>query len=197
MTLIDRLTTIIANMLIYQTVIIYLIMVKIKSRHETLNDVIRDAKKYPQGWKAIFGKDKERLSKDYYIFHPNIGIYLLKEYHKNPFEVKGIGGKIARHVDDDIENEITKTSNDFGIIQGDIRRILKNVEKGIPPQKIFDAAIRNKGKKYGMSMPVRGQSSASEDSFKNLHDTLSTKQKRLDSKLEKIAYDDGLYSSYE
>ncbi len=170
---------------------------KIKSRHETLNDVIRDAKKNPKGWKAIFGKDKERLSQDYYIFHPNIGIYLLKEYHKNPYEVKGIGGKIARHVDDEIDNEISKHSSDFGIIQGDIRKILKNVEKGVPPQKIFDAALKNKGKKYGMSMPVRGHSSASEDSFNNLHNTLSTKQKKLDSKLEKIASDDGLYTSYD
>lgn len=169
---------------------------KIKTRLEILNDVIRDAKKHPKGWKAVFGKDKERLSQDYYIFHPNIGIYLLKEYYKNPFEVKGIGGKIARYVDDEIDNEISKYSNNFGIIQGDIQKILKNVEKGIPPQKILDAAIKNKGKKYGMSIPLRGQSSASEDSFKNLHNTLSNKQKKLDSKLEKTASNDGLYSSY-
>ena len=169
---------------------------KIKSRHETLHDVIRDAKKQPKGWKAIFGKDKERLSHDYYIFHPNIGIYLLKEYHKNPFEIKGVGGKIARSVDDEIDNEISKYSNNFGIVQGDIRKILKNVKQGVPPQKILDAALENKGKKYGMNIPLRGQSSASENSFNNLHNTLSNKQKKLDSKLEKIASNDGLYNSY-
>ena len=168
---------------------------KIKSRNEILNDIIKNAKKYPKDWKAIFGKDKERLSRDYYIFNPSIGIYLLKEYQKNPFEVKGIGEKIARHVDEDIENEITKHAGDFGIIQGDIRRILKNMEKGIHPQKIFEAAI--KGNDMGLSMPVRGHASASEDSFTDLHDTLSTKQKRLDSKFEKIASDDGLYTSYD
>lgn len=169
---------------------------KIKSRNEVLNDIIRDAKKYPKDWKAAFGKDKERLSHDYYIFNPNIGIYLLKEYQKNPFEVKGIGGKIARCIDEDIENEITKYASDFGIIQGDIRRILKNLKKGIHPQKIFEAAVEGRGKSLGISIPVRGQASSSDDSFVNLHNTLSTKQKRLDEKFEKMASDDGLYSYY-
>ena len=31
-------------------------IVKIKSRSNILNDVIRDAKKYPKGWKAVIGK---------------------------------------------------------------------------------------------------------------------------------------------
>jgi len=171
--------------------------VKIKSRNEILNDIIKDAEKYPKDWKAIFGKDKERLSRDYYIFNPSIGIYLLKEYQKNPFEVKGIGEKIARDVDEDIENEITKHAGDFGIIQGDIRRILKNLEKGVRLQKIFDAAIKGKGKNLGISMPVRGHASTSKDSFVNLHDILSTKQKKLDLKFEKMATEDGLYTSYD
>jgi hypothetical protein len=168
--------------------------VKIKSRNEILNDIIRDAKKYPREWKAVFGNDKDRLSHDYYIFNPNIGIYLLKEYQKNPFEVKGIGGKIARYIDEDVEDEITKYAGDFGIVQGNIRRILKNIEKGIPPQKIFEAAME--GKNLGISIPVRGHASSSENSFTNLHDTLSTKQKRLDEKLEKMIAEDGLYTSY-
>jgi len=169
--------------------------VKIKSRNEILTDVIRDAKKYPKNWKAIFGKDKERLSNDYYLCNPDIGIYLLKEYQKNPFEIKGIGSKIARHIDEEIDNEITKSTNDFGIIQGDIRRILKNIDKGIHPQKIFEAAL--KGKNLGLSLPVRGHASSSKDSFQNIRDTLSNKQKKLDSKFEKIAADEGLYTSYE
>jgi hypothetical protein len=168
--------------------------VKIKSRNEILNDVIRDAKKYPKNWKAIFGKDNERLSKDYYLCHPDIGIYLLKEYQKNPFEIKGVGTKIARQIDEEIDNEITKSANDFGIIQGDINRILKNIDKGIHPQKIFEAAL--KGKNLGLSMPVRGHASSSKDSFKNIRDTLSNKQKKLNSKFEKLATDEGLYSSY-
>lgn len=168
--------------------------IKIKSRRETLNDVVKDAKRYPKGWKAILGNDRESLSKDYYIFNPKIGIYLLKEYQKNPFEVKGIGGKIARNIDDDIDNEISKYATDFGIIQGDVKKISKNIQKGIPLQKIFNAVIE--GKDMGISIPMKGQATTSKDSFTNIRNTFLTEQKSIDTKFEKIAAKDGLYNSY-
>ena len=168
---------------------------KIKSRNEILNDVVKEGKKYPTNWKAVFGKDKKRLSRDYYIFNPNIGIYLLKEYEKNPFEIKGLGGKIARNIDDDIEADISKNAGDFGIIQGDFQKIIRNLEKGIKPEKIYDAAIKGK-KDLGISMPVKGHASTSEDIFNDINNILSKEQRRLDKKLEIMASDDGLYSSY-
>jgi hypothetical protein len=170
--------------------------VKIKSRSEILNDVVKDGKKYPKNWKAVFGKDKKRLSRDYYLFNPKTGVYLLKEYEKNPFEIKGLGGKIARNIDDDIEARITKKAGDFGIIQGDFRKIIKNLEKGIKPEKIYNAAIKGK-KDLGISMPIKGHASTSKDVFNDIHNTLSKEQRRLDKKLEKMATDDGLYRSYD
>jgi len=170
--------------------------VKIKSRRKILDDVIKDAKEHPKGWKAVFGKDKERLSQDYYIFNPNIGIYLLKEYQKNSFEVKGIGGKIARNVDEDIESDVSKYAGDFGIIQGDIKKISESIQKGIHPQEIFNAAIKDKDENLGISLPLKGHASTSKDSFSYLNNTLSTKQKRIDAKFKKMASDDGLYTSY-
>lgn len=171
-------------------------MVKIKSRNEVLNDVIKDGKKYPKEWKAIFGRDERLLSNDYYIFNPNTGIYLLKEYEKSPFEVKGIGSKIARHVDEDIEAKISKYAGDFGIVQGDFRKILKNLEKGMEPQKIFDAALKGK-KDLGITIPVRGHASSSREVFDDIHNDLSKNQKKLDSKFEELASDEGLYTSYD
>ena len=168
---------------------------KIKTRNEVLNDVIQDGKKHPKDWKAVFGKDNKSLSKDYYIFNPNTGIYLLKEYEKNPFEIKGLGGKIARRVDEDIDAEVSKYAGDFGIIQGDYRKVLKNLEKGIKPQKILDAAIKGK-KDLGLSMPVRGHASSSKDVFDDIHNNFSTKQKKIDKKFEEMATEDGLYNSY-
>ena len=169
---------------------------KIKKRHEILQDVIRDGKKYPNDWKAVFGKDNKSLSKDYYIFNPKIGIYLLKEYEKNPFDTKGIGGKIARHVDESVDAKVSKYAGDFGIIQGDYQKVLKNLEKGIKPQKIFDEAIKGK-KDLGLSMPVKGQASSSKDVFEDIHNNLSGKQKKLDKKFEEMATDEGLYKSYD
>ena len=167
---------------------------KIKSRNEVLTDIIRDAKKFPEGWKATFGKDNELFSNDYYILHPHVGIYHLKEYQKNPFELKGLGAKIVRHIDEDIEETITKNTGDFGIIQGNIRRILRNIEKGIPAQTILNAAL--KGEDLGLSIPVRGHASSSKAVYTYLHHTLSPQQKSLESKFEKMMADDGAYTSY-
>lgn len=169
-------------------------LVKIKSRNEMLNDIIRDSKKYPKGWMAAFGKDKNLFSHDYYIFNPEVGVYLLKEYQKNPFNVKGLGTKIARHIDDDIQEKISEKSGDFGIIQGNIRKIVKNIDRGVDPQKIFEEGL--KGKDLGIKMPLKGKASTSIDAFNHLQETFSSKQKRLNSKFEKMASDDGIYSSY-
>lgn len=168
---------------------------KNKSRNEILNDIIKDSKRFPDGWKAAFGKDNKLFSIDYYIFNPNVGIYLLKEYQKNPFQVTGIGTKIARHIDDDIEEKINKKSGDFGIIQGNIQKIIKNIDKGIHPQRIFEEGI--KGKDLGITMPVKGKASTSENTFNYLQQTFASKQKKLNKKFEKMATDDGLYSSYD
>lgn len=169
---------------------------KIKNRNEILKDVIKEGKKNPKNWRAVFGKDEKRFSRDYYLFNPDSGIFLLKEYEKNPFETKGIGGKIARYVDQDIETKISKYSGDFGIIQGDFAKIYKNIGKGIKPEKIYNAALKGK-KDYGLTIPIKGHASSSSDIFNGMRNILSNKQKTLDSKFEKLASDDGLYKSYD
>jgi hypothetical protein len=170
--------------------------VKIKLRNEILNDVIKDGKKHPKEWKAVFGEDKTNLSRDCYIFNPKVGIYLLKEYEKNPFEIKGLGGLVARHLDEDVQAEISKYAGDFGIIQGDFKKIFKNLKKGIEPKEIFNAAFSGK-KDLGISLPVRGLASTSKDVFNNIQSNLLIKQKKLDEKFKKFATGEGLYKSYE
>ena len=168
---------------------------KIKDRREILNDIIHDGKKHPRGWKAIFGKDNHRLTRDYYLMNPNSGIYYMKEYDKNPFIVKGIGSKIARKIDDEIENEIAKNKADFGIIQGDFQKIIKNIQRGIKPDNIFNEAIKGK-KDLGITIPVRGKASSSKEKFQNLNQVLLNNRKKINSKIEKIANEDGLYNQY-
>jgi hypothetical protein len=169
-------------------------MMKNKPRHEILNDIIKDSKKYPNDWKAAFGKDKKLFSNDYYIFNPTVGIYVLKEYQKNPYRVIGVGSKIARHIDDEIENKFDKNRGDFGIIQGNFKKIVKNIEKGIPARKIFEEGL--KGNNLGITIPMKGKISSSERAFNYLQQTYKSKQKKLNEKFEKIALNDGFYSSY-
>ena len=120
---------------------------------------------------------------------------MLKEYNKNPFEVKGVGLKIARHIDDDIEEQMRRKSGDFGIIQGDIRKILGNINRGIPPEQILSSAIN--GDDLGLTIPVRGRASDSENTFHSIRDAYSRQQKKLETCFEKMISDDRLYSSYD
>ena len=168
---------------------------KIKSRNQILNDVIRDAKKYPIGWKAVIGKDETRFSNDYYIFNEKSGIYLLKEYQKNPFEIRGVGGKIARYVDENVENEISKYATDFGIVKSNLLKITKNLKRGVSFEKILNAAVA--GRDMGVSMPMRGFASSSKNSYKNIRNEFLNKQKKIDTNFEKIVTEDGLYNSYD
>ena len=165
-------------------------MVKIKNRNDVLKDVIKDGKK------AVVGKDKTLQSNDCYIMNPNTGIYLLKEYSKNPYVVKGVGGQIARHVDEEIDAQISKYAGDFGIMQGDFEKILRNLERGVQPKKIYDSAIKGK-KDMGLKIPVRGKASNSEETLNLMNNELSKEKKKLDRRFEKIASEDGFYSSYD
>jgi hypothetical protein len=169
--------------------------VNIKPRNSVLSDIIREAKHHPKGWSATFGSDTDVFSHDCYLFHPDIGVYLLKEYHKNPFEVKGVGLKLARHLDDDIEEQITAASDGFGIIQGDIQKILANLSKGISPQHILTSALS--GNDLGIKIPVQGHASTSQDTFHSLNTTFSSQQKKLSTQVKKMVSDDGIFTSYE
>jgi len=166
----------------------------VKSRDEVLKDILDDAKTYPRGWKAVVGRDTHLLSNDYYLFHPNRGLYLLKEYERNSIEKTGIGGRIARKVDDDISQELSQYSNGFGIIQGDIRKIIRNMQQGIHPRTILSAAIE--GNDLGLSIPLWGQASSTPETFRFMRSQFSSKQKNIDKTLEKLAVNDGLYQSH-
>jgi hypothetical protein len=169
---------------------------KIKSRHEILNDIILQAKKHPLGWVAVFGRDERLLSDDYYIINPSVGVYIVKEYQKNPYELRGIGGKIiSRNINDEIEEVIHKKRGEFGIIQGNIQKILRSLAAGIQPRTIFEAALRG-GEDMGLRIPVKGSASISKESFNKLRELVSSKQKKIDLKFERMLMDAGIYRSY-
>ncbi|MEM0467258.1 MAG: hypothetical protein QXX20_06665 [Candidatus Thermoplasmatota archaeon] len=167
---------------------------KIKQRQEVLEDIIKDSKKKPKGWKAAFGRDILAASYDYYIFNPSVGIYLIKEYQKNPYEIKGIGTKIARRIDDDIEEKVNQNAQEFGIIQGDFRKIIQNLQKGIPPEQILEAGI--KGNDLGITIPVKGKASASQEIYKEMKNCYADKEKTINSRFEKMLADEGVSTAY-
>ena len=75
---------------------------RIRDWQDILNDVI-DSDASPDEWRAVAGNRSSGLGEDLYLGHPSVGLFLLKTYTKNPFDVKGVGTKIARKIDDDID----------------------------------------------------------------------------------------------
>lgn len=168
---------------------------KIKNRDELLTDIIHHGKKYPTGWNASFGKNFHHFSEDYYLHHPKIGLFYLKEYQKNPYQKIGVGGKVARKIDEDVTEELRKHSQHFGIIQGDIRRITMNMRNGVSPKEIIQGMIDGKDK--GMTMPIKGKATKSTESIEKVKDHGKNQQKKIDQRFQQLAKEQGLYSSYD
>ena len=53
-------------------------------------------------WRAVGGSRAGGVGEDLYLGHPRGGVYHLKTYAKNPYDVKGVGTRVARKLDDEI-----------------------------------------------------------------------------------------------
>lgn len=70
------------------------------------DDILRDVVESdadPAGWRAVGGDRASGIGEDLYVAHSDVGAFQLKTYAKNPFQVEGVGTKLARRVDDDID----------------------------------------------------------------------------------------------
>jgi len=75
---------------------------RVRDWQDILDDVT-DEGADPDGWRAIAGQRQDSVGEDLYLGHPGVGVYHLKTYAKNPYDVRGVGAKVARRIDDDID----------------------------------------------------------------------------------------------
>ncbi|GAB7090752.1 hypothetical protein JCM18237_10230 [Halorubrum luteum] len=75
---------------------------RVRDWQEILTDVASDSTD-PDGWRAVAGTRRKGLGEDLYFGHPNVGVYHLKTYAKNPRDLRGVGTRVARKVDDEID----------------------------------------------------------------------------------------------
>lgn len=57
----------------------------------------------PGNWQAVVGNRRGGLGEELYLGHPGAGVFLLKTFAKNPHQIEGVGTKVARKIDDDLE----------------------------------------------------------------------------------------------
>jgi hypothetical protein len=75
---------------------------RVRDWDDILNDVV-ESDADPAGWRAVGGDRASGIGEDLYVAHPGVGAFQLKTYARNPFEVEGVGTRVARRVDEDIE----------------------------------------------------------------------------------------------
>jgi hypothetical protein len=160
-----------------------------RTREEILREIISKGKEIPKGWKATSRYDTKVHATEYNILHPDVGIYQIKEWQKNPFQIKGVGAKIARRVDDSLINE---PLGRFGILQYNPRKILGEVTEDLPLKKILQD-MASGGQKTGMEMMLTGEMHPVD---KDITKTVQKKQNEINKALIKIQENEGLYDSY-
>ena len=75
---------------------------RVRDWQDILGDVVEsDAE--PDGWRVVGGDRAGGIGEDLYVGHPAMGVFQLKTYARNPFEVEGVGTEVARRIDDDLD----------------------------------------------------------------------------------------------
>lgn len=75
---------------------------RVRDWQDILEDVV-EADADAGDWRAVAGDRRGGLGEDMFLGHPAVGVYQLKTYAKNPFEVQGVGTRIARKIDDELD----------------------------------------------------------------------------------------------
>lgn len=160
---------------------------------EILDEIAAEGNKELKQWSAAFGFDQETHSYDLYILNPVIGVYQIKMDHKNPYELRGVGGRIARRVDE----EISPPGNDrFGIIRQNPRKIVESMKMGIPLHKILEEAMIFNREGHGIEVPVKGPLDTSDASISKLRAAFQDEMECISEEFEKVVEEDGAYKSY-
>jgi len=100
---IDRLIHVLANAL----------GMRVRDWQDILTDVI-EGDRDPEGWRAVAGQRQRGVGEDLYLGHPAAGVFHLKTYAKNPYELQGVGTRVARKVDEDLDPLLPRRTDDDG-----------------------------------------------------------------------------------
>ena len=72
---------------------------RVRDWEDVVEDVVSSSG-HPDDWRAVAGDRASGVGEDLYLGHPSAGVFHLKTYAKNPYEVRGVGTQVARKVDD-------------------------------------------------------------------------------------------------
>lgn len=65
----------------------------------------------PAGWRAVGGDRRQGVGEALFVGHPEVGVFQLRTYAKNPYEVKGVGTQVARQIDGELSDHLPTDSD--------------------------------------------------------------------------------------
>jgi hypothetical protein len=93
---------------------------RVRDWQDILEDIV-ESDADPGGWRAVGGDRADGIGEDLYFGHPAVGVFQLKTYAKNPYEVQGVGAEVARKIDDELDPLLPRDPDEsgmFGVQQG-------------------------------------------------------------------------------
>jgi len=75
---------------------------RVRDWQDILGDVV-ESDADPGGWRAVAGDRRGGPGEDMFVGHPSVGVFQLKTFAKSPYEVRGVGSRVARRIDDELE----------------------------------------------------------------------------------------------
>ncbi|MFB6151684.1 MAG: hypothetical protein ABEJ40_07755 [Haloarculaceae archaeon] len=75
---------------------------RVRDWQDILEDVV-ESDADPDGWRAVGGDRANGIGEDLYFGHPRVGVFQIKTYARNPYQVEGIGAEVARRIDDELD----------------------------------------------------------------------------------------------
>ncbi|MDX1744612.1 MAG: hypothetical protein R3324_01630 [Halobacteriales archaeon] len=176
---------------------------RVRDWQDLVTDVVEgDAN--PDGWRAIAGTRERGVGEDLFLGHPDAGLYFLKTYAKNPFEVRGVGAQVARKIDDELTSPLPKRGDGrFAVRQPpadeeDAKQKARRLEETVKahadaptsPVHLFDDLMEAlESPAYG---PVQYEMSSRPSGLDELTHTFEDAQEALETEFEDIIEDDGV-----
>ncbi|MDY6819555.1 MAG: hypothetical protein SVG88_12920 [Halobacteriales archaeon] len=181
---------------------------RIREWQDIVEDVV-ESNADPDDWRAISGARANGVGEDMYLGHPRDGVYQLKTYAKNPFEVKGYGTRIARKIDEDIEPYFpTQSEGRFAVQtppedEGEAEEKARNLEETIKahadapttPDALFDDMMEAlDSPAYG---PIEHDQTDRPEPLDDLSNTFEEAEELLETEFEDLVEDDGVGRGFQ
>ena len=176
---------------------------RVRDWQDILEDVVEgDAD--PGGWRAVGGTRSRGIGEDLYLGHPGTGLYQLKTYAKNPFEVRGVGTRLARRLDDEIGSylpdeadgrfAVRQAPSDEEVAKTRAKRVQETLrthaEAPTTPDHLFDDLMDAlESPAFG---PVEYDTRSRPGGVDQLADTFEDAEDLLESEFEDLVEDDGV-----